>query len=303
MTAPKRTPVIIVHGGAWAIPSSLTDATLQGVSRAARAGHAALLSHGSALDAVEAAIRVLEDDGAFDAGYGSVLNADGRVELDAAVMTSHPRPRAGGVAAVARVRNPVALARRVYDSPHALLVGAGAQAFAKELGVPLCDERELVTEAAQAEWRRFGRYEKVVEKLFGHDTVGAVALDEQGVVAAGTSTGGISYKRPGRVGDSAIVGGGLFVGNGCGGVSTTGHGESILLYGLAREAVRMMGEGVGDAAGKAVEEMRCVTGGRGGLVGVTETGEVVKGFSTERMAWASVETDGVLRCGIDREDL
>lgn len=323
--APPRSagPCIVVHGGAWAIPPALTPASLAGVRRAAAAGHAVLRAGGAALDAVEAAVVVLEDDPAFDAGTGSVLNARGDVEMDAAVMTEGPGTdgmRAGGVAAVAAVRNPVRLARAVMEkTPHCLLVGGGANSFAEEAGVErVADQRELVSDVAVEEWERFKKYGKAVSSLFnrgsdathfdeerGHDTVGAVALDETGGLAVATSTGGITFKRAGRVGDSPLIGSGLYCDADIGAASTTGHGESIMKTCLARHALLLMQLDSADAAAastRALAHMKAKTGGCGGIIIVDAAGNMAFDFTTSRMAWASVDAAGKLRSGIDRDD-
>lgn len=302
-------PSIIVHGGAWAIPDSAKQACKRGVEAAAQAGHAVLLSGGSALDAVEAAVRVLEDNPAFDAGIGSCLTAAGNVEMDAAVMTDGAEgPRSGAVAGVSGARHPISVARKVMEeTPHCLLIGEGAERFLDEVGGERAEKRELITAAMFEEWERFDRYGSAVEELFngGHDTVGAVARDASGRMAVGTSTGGITFKRMGRVGDSPIVGAGLVCEWGVGGVSTTGHGESILKVGLARLVTTLMemkGMKGKEAVKESLERMRKRTGGCGGLILLDADGEYVRGFTTNRMAWAAIGKDGLLKSGVDRDD-
>lgn len=315
---------IIVHGGAWKIPEALTERSLRGVRAAAKAGYDILVTGGSAVDAVEAAVVVLENDPAFDAGKGSCLNAAGEVEMDAVIMTeqiSSPKSlRAGGVAAVSRVKNPVKLARRVMDNTkHCLLVGKNADVFAEECsksdaGVELLTSgRELVTEEAAQEWESYQKYQTVVTELFNtvhsssaHDTVGAVAIDENGSLAAATSTGGITNKMPGRVGDSPIIGSGAYVSSDAGAASATGHGESIMKTALCKHALQLMelGNVSGSrAAVSSLEHMQRKTGGRGGLILVDRHGRVSHSFTTERMAWASIEgvDRGHVKSGIDRE--
>lgn len=311
-TTPDNTTSIIVHGGAWAIPDSQKAASRSGVEAAALAGQKVLLAGGSSLDAVEAAVRQLESDATFDAGHGSCLNAARGVEMDASIMTDTKAfgVQAGAVAAVSRARHPISLARAVMEhTPHVLLVGVGADRFAKEVDAEIVDGvEELVTREAVEEWERFERYGAAVEELFnrgagrGHDTVGAVARDGEGRLACATSTGGITFKRVGRVGDSPVVGAGLFCERGVGACSTTGHGESILKVGLARLAVlnmEFLEMDVWRAVEKAVERMRGKTGGCGGVVMLDANGEWARAFSTERMAWACIAKDGVLRSGID----
>lgn len=302
-----RTPYsIIVHGGAWAIPEAATEASLEGVRTAARIGHQVLAQGGSALDAVEAAVRELEDNSSFAAGLGSCLTENGTVELDAAVMEAPVggRARAGAIAAASGVRNPVSVARAVAErSEHVLLVAHGANSFAQEVGAELVEPRSLVTPGALAEWDRFNKYGKVVNELFNsHDTVGAAAVDKYGCVAAATSTGGITFKRSGRVGDSPIIGAGLFADAGVGACSTTGHGESILQTALARHALWLLerdGMSPIQAAEEALSYMKRKSGGCGGLIIVNGKGELGHAFSTTRMVWSSMDTNGKCCSGID----
>lgn len=297
---------IIVHGGAWAIPYSSIESNLQGVRSAASIGHAVLERGGSALDAVEAAVRVLENDTSFAAGTGSCLTESGTVELDAAVMEApiDKRAMAGAIAAASNLRNPITVARAVAEkNEHVLLVAHGANVFAKEMGCEEVPANALVTISAREEWDRFNKYGKVVNELFNtHDTVGAAAVDKYGCLAAGTSTGGITFKRCGRVGDSPIVGAGLFAESTVGACSTTGHGESILKTTLARYALWLMEWEMLDpnaAAEKALKYMRQKSGGCGGLVIVNSRGELGYAFTTPRMAWASIDTAGKPSSGID----
>jgi L-asparaginase / beta-aspartyl-peptidase len=307
---------------------ALTERSVAGVQRAAQAGYDVLAAGGSAVDAVEAAVLVLEDDPAFDAGRGSCLNANRAVEMDAVIMAEDPGTslslRAGAVAGVSVVKNPVRLARRVMDkTKHCLLVGPNADNFA--IAAAACDKsielvhssEDLVTPEAVAEWEAYNKYETVVTALFngdphqpvphqsGHDTVGAVAMDVDGRLAAATSTGGITNKMPGRVGDSPIIGSGAYVSSESGAASTTGHGESIMKTVLARHALQLLESKATTTASKAAEQsleyMLKKTGGRGGIIMVDLNGRVAYGFNTQRMAWASIEAAdaGTLRCGID----
>ncbi|XP_061424861.1 isoaspartyl peptidase/L-asparaginase-like isoform X2 [Lethenteron reissneri] len=297
-TRRRRNPglsVVVVHGGAWAIPDDLAEASVAGVKGAAMRAHE-LLSRGggSALDAVEAAVKALEDDAAFDAGHGSVLTEAGEVEMDALMMDGRTL-RLGSVSCVQGVANPVSLARAVMEkTEHAMLTAAGAARFAEALGVARVPQRELVTEAARSEWERYRRYRHAVRALFSseraHDTVGAVALDARGDVACATSTGGITNKMPGRVGDSPIVGCGGYADNAVGAVSTTGHGESIMKVTLARLILFHMeaGKSPDEATALALSHMRDRVGGHGGAVVLGRDGRWGARCSTERMAWAAV---------------
>jgi beta-aspartyl-peptidase (threonine type) len=204
--------MMLVHGGAWAIPDSAVEAHLRGVRTAAEAGWKVLSAGGSSLEAVEAAVIVMEDDETFDAGRGSFLNMDGRVQLDACLMDGGTL-RAGGVGCVEHIRNPIRAAKKILtESPHVYFVGNGAERFAQEHGIDLISNDELVIEreVQRLSAAKQQGYLKMPEE-FGaasqyHDTVGAVALDAKGNIAAGTSTGGTLNKAPGRVGDSSLIG-------------------------------------------------------------------------------------------------
>jgi beta-aspartyl-peptidase (threonine type) len=229
-------PALIVHGGAWAIPADELEAHKEGCRRALDVGWQLLAQGRSALDAVEAAVRVLEDDPAFDAGVGSVLNRDGIVELDAAIMEGE-QLRSGAVAAVRRIRNPITLARRVLESQVILLTATGAERFAESVGIPFCDPSELIVARERERWTALLKQGPVrAQDAFvanPGDTVGAVALDQRGHLAAGTSTGGTANKLPGRVGDSPLIGCGLYADDQSGACSSTGWGESIIKVVLA----------------------------------------------------------------------
>ena len=235
-------PSLIVHGGAWDIPDEAVDAGNSGCRRALAAGWSILSRGGSALDAVEAAVIVLEDDPVFDAGFGSHLNLDGRVECDAIVMNGATL-RAGSVAAVQRVRNPVRLARAVLEHcPHMMLVAGGAERFARDHGISLCDPQELISDAERDAWWHCSRDKHAAAHHRGHEqgTVGAVALDAAGNIFAATSTGGTCCKLPGRVGDSPLIGCGCYADSSAGGVSCTGYGEAIMKIVMAKSAVEYL---------------------------------------------------------------
>jgi beta-aspartyl-peptidase (threonine type) len=279
----RRVPAIIVHGGAGADPAD-RDEFREPMRSAVRAGWTALAAGATSLDAVEAAVRVLEDHPRFNAGHGSVLTERGTVQLDASIMEGD-RLECGAVAAVSRVPNPVSLARRVLaDGRHVLLVGEGAEAFARELGLPACDPASLITER-----QRRLLFERAVVTPTG--TVGAVALDRHGTSAAATSTGGILGKRPGRVGDSALIGCGTYADSTLGAVSCTGDGEAIIRVVLARRALEYLKEADDPnyasrvAVDLLVEEGR----GQGGLILVDWRGRTGYAHSTPFMpvAWMS----------------
>jgi beta-aspartyl-peptidase (threonine type) len=271
-----RVPSIIVHGGAGADPADGLDEVREGVRAAVEAGWRILSEGGRALDAVEAAVRVLEDHPRFNAGRGSVLTSAGTVEMDASIMDGD-RLDCGAVGAVTRVANPISLARRVLeDGRHVLLVGEGAEAFARAAGIPACAPEALVTERQRRRWEASRR---VVAEVDAKGTVGAVALDRHGAAAAATSTGGTWGKRPGRVGDSALIGCGTYADTTLGAVSCTGDGEAIIRVVLARRTLDYLKE-AGDpdyAAHVAVDVLVDEGRGAGGLILVDWRG---------RMAWA-----------------
>lgn len=285
MAGGTRVPSIIVHGGAGANPAEGRDELREGVRAAVLAGWHVLSAGGSALDAVETAVRALEDHPRFNAGRGAVLTSAGTVELDASIMEGD-RLGCGAVASVSAVANPVTLARRVLeDGRHVLIVGAGAQAFARAIGMPECDPRSLVTEREQ---RRHA--ERRVQAVPG-GTVGAVALDRRGTIAAATSTGGVAGKLPGRVGDSALIGCGTYADSTVGGASCTGEGEAIIRVVLARQALDLLkdADDADYAAHVAVDVLREEGRGGGGLVLLDWRGRVGWAHSTPYMsvAWMS----------------
>jgi beta-aspartyl-peptidase (threonine type) len=284
---------IAVHGGAGpARPGEDGRAQVDGCLAAARAGQAVLLAGGSALEAVEVAVRALEDDPLFNAGTGACLNLDGEVELDAAVMDGATLA-AGGVTCVRGVKNPITLARAVMThTPHVLLAGPGAHLLARKLGIPEVPPQSLVTDAARRRWAQ-ARAQGEGPEVTSGGTVGAVARDARGHVAAGTSTGGMLLKWPGRVGDSPIPGAGVYADDAGGAASATGHGEVILRAGLCREVVGRMARGEApQAAADAAVAALGRFGGGAGLIVVAPDGEVAWAHDTERMARAAVLPDG-----------
>lgn len=276
-------PSIIVHGGAGADPVEGRDELRQGVRAAALAGWDRLSAGGSALDAVESAVRTLEDHPRFNAGRGAVLTSAGTVELDASIMEGD-RLGCGAVAAISTIANPITLARRILeDGRHVMLVGEGARAFARAVGIPECDPQRLVTE------RQRGRHaQRRAQEVGG--TVGAVALDRRGTVAA-ASTGGTAGKLPGRVGDSALIGCGTYADSTVGGASCTGDGEAIIRVVLARQALNLLKEAddADYAAQVAVDLLKEEGRGPGGLILLDWRGRGGWAHSTPLMpvAWMS----------------
>jgi beta-aspartyl-peptidase (threonine type) len=303
-------PSLIVHGGAWDIPDEAAEACKSGCHRALTAGWSILAGGGSALDAVEAAIVVLEDEPVFDAGFGSHLNLDGRVECDAIVMDGATL-RAGAAAALQRIRNPIRLARVVLEKcPHMMLVAEGAERFAKQHRIPLCAPEELVSPAEREAWSHCREDKHAASHHRGHEqgTVGAVAMDRNGRIFAATSTGGTCCKLPGRVGDSPLIGCGCYADAEAGGVSCTGHGEAIMKIVMAKTAVDLLRrpatcvdpsdtESCDDsaaylAARDAVHLLAKRTHATGGLILLDRYGNPAFAFNTPRMAYGCVAPDG-----------
>jgi L-asparaginase / beta-aspartyl-peptidase len=317
---PNPTPTLLVHGGAWAIPPEMADDHQRGVTRALEAGYAILTRGGAAIEAVAAAVTILEDDPTFDAGRGSFLTSEGRVQLDALLMDGS-NLRAGGVACVERLRNPIQAARLVLDkSPHVYLVGPGAEQFAASHGMSLIDNSELVLgrEKIRLEQAQSRLAEGLADQTFSgplagddkspetassgslipglssHDTVGAVALDQSGNLAAGTSTGGTLNKTPGRVGDSSLIGCGCYADNHSAAVSLTGWGEPIMKLVLGKWATDRVSQGVTPelAAQQAISYLFARLGGHGGIILLGPDGNFGLAHNTPGMAWGIANQEG-----------
>jgi L-asparaginase / beta-aspartyl-peptidase len=289
-------PSLIVHGGAWDIPDDSVDTCKSGCLRALHAGWRILENSGHALDAIEAAIIVLEDDPVFDSGFGSHLTVDGHVECDAIVMDASTL-RAGSVAGLRRVKNPIQAARVVLEKcPHMMLVSEGAEHFAAAHGVSLCDPEDLISPAEREAWLRCSKDSHAAENHRGHEqgTVGAVALDRHGRLFAATSTGGTCCKLPGRVGDSPLIGCGCYADIETGGVSSTGYGEAIMRVVMAKTAsdfLRPAGSTASRAAQAAVQLLANRGKGTGGLILLDKNGHPGFAFNTPRMAFGYVNDD------------
>lgn len=305
----SHSPVLLVHGGAWAIPDDAVESHLNGVRKALAAGWAALRKGGSALDAVESAVMTLEDDETFDAGRGSFLNRDGKVQLDAFLMDGE-NLRAGGVGCVERIKNPIHAARVVLEkSPHVYFVTEGAERFAEENGIQLIENTELVVPREVERWKnaKEQRYlttpSEFCSPTSSHDTVGAVALDAKGNIAGGTSTGGTLNKAPGRVGDSSLIGCGCYADNDTGAASTTGWGEPMMKVVLAKWATDRVGYGDApeQAAREAIHYVHRRVHGHGGIILLDRKGRVGVAHNTPRMAWAVQRVDGT-QSGITAPD-
>ena len=291
-------PVLVIHGGAWAIPDDMVDAHIRGVNHALAAGWRVLERGGAALDAVEEAVVLMEDDDTFDAGRGSFLNRDGKVQLDALIMDGATL-RAGGVGCVERLRNPVRAARKVLSqSPHVYFVGEGAEQFAAEHGIALCKNEDLVIpreverlreyQAAAAQRDSSQQGNDLFAPEISHDTVGAIALDRDGNIAAATSTGGTLNKAPGRLGDSSLIGCGCYADNDSAAVSTTGWGEPIMKLVLAKwTADRISAGNLPEwSAQEAMNYLKQRLNGHGGIIVLDPQGHIGIAHNTSRMAWA-----------------
>ncbi|MBD2195829.1 MULTISPECIES: isoaspartyl peptidase/L-asparaginase family protein [Calothrix] len=273
-------PTIIVHGGAKTISDEKVAANHAGCTAAAEAGWAVLISGGSAAEAVEAAIRVLEADPTFNASLGATLNSDGEVELDAAIMEGSLNW--GAVAAVQGIRHPISVARKIMDDKPRLLVARGAERFATECGAEMCNKEDLI---AQEQWEQWKEDREVSDRP---NTVGCVALDASGLLVAGTSTGGTTKQQCSRVGDTALVGCGLYADNKLGGCSTTGDGESIIPVVLAKTAIDFLtGDRHPDEAAKmAIEALKSKVKGEAGCILIDRQGRVGWAYNSSHMACA-----------------
>ncbi len=346
-------PILLIHGGAWAMPDEAVAKHEQGIASALAAGWSTLSRGGTAIDAVEAAVTIMEDDDTFDAAHGSFLTRDGRVQCDA-LMMSGADLRAGGVACVERLRNPIQAARLVFEkSPHVYFVGTGAERFATHNGMRLVDNTELIVPRERDRLMAFQRAEAAghpdttfsgsntpgapglasetweeaaptsseaqtaldteVEAalpeelriddptLHSHDTVGAVALDQYGNLAAGTSTGGTLNKAPGRVGDSSLIGCGCYADNLSAAASLTGWGEPIMKLVLGKWAVDRVAAGQTPqaAAAAAIDYLFTRLGGHGGIILLGPDGRIGIAHNTPRMAWGYATSEGT-QLGITR---
>ncbi|MBV8822279.1 MAG: isoaspartyl peptidase/L-asparaginase [Ktedonobacteraceae bacterium] len=320
---------IVVHGGVGAIPAKRLEMARAGCKEAAALGWSILKDGGSALDAVEAAVQALEDNPNYNAGTGSSLAADGSIQMDAGLMEGHTL-RVGAVASVELIKNPITLARHVLESPHVLLVGKGALQFALERGMSLCRYEDILTEQRYRKWyitqsEHFtgelpysplefatcptcsGKQYKIPETAQeqplaicpaqevqeeNHGTVGAVALDTLGLLAAATSTGGLPNKHPGRVGDSPLVGCGYYADDNAA-ISCTGHGENFVRLLLAKRAADFVARGATarDAAEASIALLNAKLGSHGGLIIVDRLGNVGFTWNATNMAHAYMTED------------
>jgi beta-aspartyl-peptidase (threonine type) len=295
---------IIVHGGAGIVTPDRAEGVQEGCKEAALVGWRILQEGGSALDAVEAAVHSLEDNPMFNAGTGACLTSDGNIELDAGIMEGHTL-QVGAVACVELIKNPISLAREVLESHHVLLVGKGAQQFALERGIHLCEIEDLVTERQYQIWLetkaqasgeaeegpRYHRREvaSIDAREEKHGTVGAVAIDMTGSLAAATSTGGITNQYPGRVGDSPLVGCGFYADDNAA-VSCTGYGEDFTRLLIAKRAADYVARGqtAREAAETAIAFLGAKATGTGGLIIVDRKGNIGFAWNSKNMKHAYI---------------
>lgn len=305
---------LAIHGGAGTIrrdsmtPEAEAD-YCRGLAVCLRAGHAVLAAVGTAVDAVTAAVVALEEDPLFNAGHGAVYTSAGHIEMDAAIMDGRTRD-AGAVASILGPRNPIKAARAVMDSEHVMLAGEGALAFCREHGLEFADAAHFHTD------RRWDALQRELERrrlaaadtrsdADKHGTVGAVAVDAQGNIAAATSTGGMTGKRPGRIGDCPVIGAGTWADNASCAVSATGHGEFFIRWAAAHEIsarMRLRGDSLARAAEAVVAELGSL-GGSGGLIAIDAAGNIALPFNSSGMYRGTIGEDGVPRTGIYKEPL
>ncbi len=305
---------IAVHGGAGVLDQNEMDEELkklygEGLSLAVQKGHQILLNGGSAIDAVASAVTALEDNPLFNAGRGSVFTFEGKQEMDASLMDGS-NFKAGSVAMVRNVRNPIQLARKVMDeSPYVLLAGTGAEEFAKSKDLPFEPDSYFFNEKRYKQWQAvkdsgFHRLDDRAPKNLG--TVGAVALDQKGNLAAGTSTGGMTNKRYGRIGDSPLIGAGTYADNQHCAVSCTGHGEFFIRVVAAYDVVAGMSYGnltLKESTDLVVMKKLLEMGGEGGLIAIDRSGNIALPFNAEGMYRGWIDLDGVMHVAIYSNEL
>ena len=311
---------IVVHGGAGNISADRIESAKAGCEEAARIGWRILQDGGSALDAVEATVRALEDNPNYNAGTGSCLTSAGTIEMDAGLMEGNTL-QVGAVASIERIKNPISLARLVLESPHVLLTSRGAMRFALDNGMALCQEEDLRTERQYQNWQRLRNEQKALQNEptyhrreissipartesasdtlengkhpdNRHGTVGAVALDEAGNLVAATSTGGIPYKLPGRVGDSPLVGAGFYADEHAA-IACTGDGEDFTRLLIAKRTADNIARGMStrEAAEATIALLGAKASGTGGLIMVDRDGNVGFSWNSQNMVYAYLAQD------------
>ncbi|MCX7797208.1 MAG: isoaspartyl peptidase/L-asparaginase [Melioribacter sp.] len=288
---------IAIHGGAGLIKNLANDKEKEYISKLEEAlitGYKILENNGSAVDAITSAIAILEDSPLFNAGKGAVLNENGIAELDASIMDGKTL-KAGAVAGVHHVKNPIKLAKLIMEkSPHVMMIGSGAEEFGKMFNIELVDSTYFITK------ERWEQYLKMKDTLEKHGTVGAVALDKNGNLAAGTSTGGMMMKKFGRVGDSPIIGAGTYANNNTCAVSCTGHGEYFIRLGVAKDIsslIEYKNMSLNDAANEIINKLSQL-GGTGGVIAIDKYGNIAMPFNTEGMFRGYYLSDGKINIKI-----
>lgn len=302
--------VLVIHGGTGVLPRAERNTKnelmfREELKKALRAGFSIIKGGGSALDAVTAPIVIMEDSPLFNAGRGAALNAEGQAELDASIMEGHTR-RAGAVAGLHRIKNPVKLARAVMEhSNHVMMIGEGAEIFGKSIGIEWVDPAYFITDERRIELQKAKAAEKkraASDPRFYVGTVGAVALDSRGRLAAATSTGGLTNKRYGRVGDSPIIGAGTYADDKCA-VSATGWGEYFIRLGVAHDIcarVAYRKEGIAEAAREALDEVDKL-GGYGGVIALDADGKAAMPFTTTGMYRGTITREGKIEISIYKD--
>ena len=295
--------VLVIQGGAGGPPKGTYTPEKEKeytdkLTEALQAGAAILRNGGTSMDAVEAAICMLEDSPLFNAGKGAVLDEDGKAELDASVMDGKTM-MAGAVAGVTTIKNPISAARKVMtSSPHVLLIGTGAEKFARNQGLEIVDPSYFITQERLDQWKKSRQKIDSLQKAGKKPgTVGAVAMDQSGNLAAGTSTGGMMNKMAGRVGDSPIIGAGTYANNNTCAISATGHGEFFIRNVVAYDISAMMeykGISLKEAAEYEIMNKLKSRGGDGGLIGVGNDGTIVMPFNTGAMLRGYIRSDGTM---------
>ncbi len=304
-------PALAIHGGAGTITRAAMTNEMEAEIRAVleqsvQAGHHLLLAGSTSTDAVIAAIKVMEDSPLFNAGNGSVFNAAGKHEMDASIMEGEGL-HAGAVASVSCIKNPIDLATRVMtDSEHVMLMGDGAEEFARQQGIEVMDSDYFYTDFRWQQLQRIKARELAEKDQQDQwfSTVGAVALDGHGNLAAGTSTGGTSNKRWGRVGDSPIIGAGTYASNDSCAVSATGHGEFFIRHVVAYNICKSveLGTPLSEAADIVVNDILVKARGEGGIIAIDKQGNIAMPFNSEGMYRASIDTEGEMVVSIYREN-
>ncbi|XP_061402609.1 probable isoaspartyl peptidase/L-asparaginase GA20639 [Musca vetustissima] len=309
-------PTVLVHGGAGDVSDATIPYKKDGVKVAARIGYATLKKTGSVVDAVQEAVKSMEKNAQFNAGYGGVLTWEGKVEMDAAIMDGATLD-AGCVSIIENILHPISLARSVMENTrHKFLAGEGAMAYAREAGFQILPDGSLVTENSKLALENYknslngtkpmvdwDEEPEIGDKIFGSPgTVGAVAIDAYGNVAAATSTGGITGKMPGRIGDTPILGGGTYADNNAGCVSATGKGETIMRYNVASRILGLIehfGMTAQDATALVLEQMTERFNQTAGIISIDPKGNLGIYFTSRRMSWA-YQRGEELHYGVDK---